>query len=216
MYSATPAKSGIVASRILKTTGMASTAQVSEQPRPCYVPGGYGDWDMLRALRILSVLVVGAALGLLATWATVIRGGMSGTVSSGPWLTGLYTGSSEGGPYLRAHVAVHGLLALGREETMYYTVVSDSDGKALDGNCSYQIEARDPPTRWWSITAYGADDFLIPNAADLYSVSMNYRPFAGASRGQPDSGKRRMLKPDDPALESAGLQPRTGVGPPAC
>lgn len=128
---------------------------------------------MLRALKILSVLVVGTALGLLATWATVIRGGMSGTVSSGPWLTSLYTGSSEGGPYLRAHVAVHGLLALGREETMYYTAVSDSDGKALDGNCSYRIEGRDPPTRWWSITAYGADDFLIPNAADLYSVSTN-------------------------------------------
>jgi hypothetical protein len=147
--------------------------------------------------------------------------------SSGPWLTSLYTGSSEGGPHLRAHVAVHGLLALGREETMYYTAVSDSEGKALDGNCSYQIEGRDPPTRWWSITAYGADDFLIPNAADLYSVSVNSvarRPdgtFAIAlsqeqARGQPDSGKRRTLKPDDPALESAGLQPRTGVGPPAC
>jgi hypothetical protein len=30
-----------------------------------------------------------------------------------------------------------------------------------------------PPARWWSVTAYGADDFLIPNASDRYSVSMN-------------------------------------------
>ena len=35
------------------------------------------------------------------------------------------------------------------------------------------IEGRGPPARWWSITAYGADDFLIPNPADRYSVSMN-------------------------------------------
>jgi hypothetical protein len=128
---------------------------------------------MLRAIKILSVLIVGTALGLLATWATVIRGSMGGNVSSGPWHTSLYTGSSEGGPYLRARIAVHGLLALGRAETIYYTAVSDSDGNALDGRCSYQIEGRDPPTRWWSITAYGADDFLIPNTADRYSVSMN-------------------------------------------
>jgi hypothetical protein len=125
------------------------------------------------ALKILSVLVVGTALGLLATWATVVRGAMSGNISSGPWRTSLYTGSSEGGPYLRAHIAVHGLLALSREETIYYTAASDSEDRTLDGSCTYQIEGRDPPTRWWSITAYGADDFLIPNAADRYSVSMN-------------------------------------------
>jgi hypothetical protein len=34
-------------------------------------------------------------------------------------------------------------------------------------------EGLDPPARWWSITAYGADDFLIPNTADRYSASMN-------------------------------------------
>jgi len=128
---------------------------------------------MLRPLKMLSVLVVGTALGLLATWASVVRGTMSGNVSSGPWRTSLYTGSSEGGPYLRANIAVHGLLALSREETMYYTAASDSEGKALDGHCTYRIEGRDPPTRWWSITAYGADDFLIPNTADRYSISMN-------------------------------------------
>ena len=128
---------------------------------------------MLRALKILSVLVVGTALGLFATWATVVRGAMGGDVSSGPWRTSLYTGSSEGGPYLRAHIAVHGLLALSREETVYYSAASDSEGHTLDGNCSYQLEWRDPPTRWWSITAYGPDDFLIPNPADRYSVSMH-------------------------------------------
>ena len=128
---------------------------------------------MRRTLKILLVLVVGTALGLFATWATVVRGTMAGNVSSGPWRTSLLTGSREGGPYLRAHIAVHGLLALGREETMYYTAASDSAGEALDGRCTYLIEGRDPPTRWWSITAYGGDDFLIQNTADRYSVTTN-------------------------------------------
>jgi hypothetical protein len=109
--------------------------------------------DMLRALKISSALAVGIVLGLFATWATVIRGTMGGGVSDGPWRTSLYTGSSEGGPYLRAHIAVHGLLALSREETIYYTAADDGEGNVLDGNCAYRIEGRDPPTRWWSITA---------------------------------------------------------------
>jgi hypothetical protein len=124
-------------------------------------------------LKILAVLVIGTALGLLATWATVVRGTMSGGVSDGPWRTSLYAGSSEGGPYLRASIALHGLLALNRHETIYYTATTDSDGNALAGNCVYLIEGRDPPARWWSITAYGADDYLIPNPAGRYSVSMN-------------------------------------------
>jgi hypothetical protein len=128
---------------------------------------------MLRALKIFVMLIAGVTLGLAATWLTAIRGTLGGGVSSGPWTTSLYMGSSEGGPYLRARVAVHGLLALSREETVYYTALRDSDGMMLDGNCTYRIEGRDPPTRWWSITAYGADDFLIPNKANRYSVSLN-------------------------------------------
>jgi hypothetical protein len=128
---------------------------------------------MLRACKILAMLIVGIALGLATTWATAIRGSIGGGVNDGPWQTSLYTGSSEGGPYLRARIAVHGLLALSREETVYYTALNDSDGAAFDGNCTYRLEGRDPPARWWSITAYGADDFLIPNEFDRYSVSMN-------------------------------------------
>jgi hypothetical protein len=68
-------------------------------------------------------------------------------------------------------VAVHGLLALNRSETIYYSAGSDGEGHALVGNCRYEIRGHDPDARWWSITAYGADDFLIPNPAHRYSIS---------------------------------------------
>lgn len=126
---------------------------------------------MRTTLKILGVLIVGTLLGLGATWLTVIHGTWGGDVADGPWRTSLVTGSADSGPYLRAAVAVHGLLALNRSETIYFTAATDSAGAPLDGACSYRVAGHDPPARWWSITAYGADDFLIPNAANRYSAS---------------------------------------------
>jgi hypothetical protein len=121
------------------------------------------------ALRILAVVVVGTVLGLAATW--IVTRHMPGEVRNGPWTTNLATGSPQSDPYTRARVALHGLLALNRSETLYFTAVEDKDGAALDGRCRYEITGRDPNTRWWSITAYGDDDYLIPNSRNLYSVS---------------------------------------------
>lgn len=128
---------------------------------------------MNTALKALAALVIGTMLGLGATWAVIFHGPMPGGVSDGPWKTNLLIGSSGGGIYTRAAVAAHGLLALNRSETIYYSAYADDAGDRLDGNCTYLVAGRDPPTRWWSITAYAADDYLIPNPAHRYSVSKN-------------------------------------------
>jgi hypothetical protein len=126
---------------------------------------------MKLATKIITAVVVGTLLGLFATWFTVERGSMPGAVTNGPWTTNLAAGNSQSDPYTRAKVAIHGLLALNRSETIYYSAARDGDGEPLDGRCVYEISGRDPDARWWSITAYGADDFLIPNPAGRYSVS---------------------------------------------
>jgi hypothetical protein len=124
------------------------------------------------ALKFLAALVVGIVIGLLVTWLTIVRGMPEG-ISNGPWRTSLLIGRSGGDPYVRALVAVHGLLALNRSETIYFTATTDGSGQPLDGACTYQIAGHDPDARWWSITAYGPDDFLIPNPVDRYSISKN-------------------------------------------
>ena len=124
-------------------------------------------------LKSLAVLIIGTALGLALTWATVMRGAMPGGIADGPWRTSLSIGSAGGDAATRARVALHGLLALSRAETIYYTAETDDAGRPLSGACSYRIAGRDPDTRWWSITAYGPDDYLIPNPARRYSVSKN-------------------------------------------
>jgi len=122
-------------------------------------------------LKIAAVLVAGTVLGLFTTWFTLVHGNMPGGISDGPWKTNLAIGSAQSDAYTRASVALHGLLALNRSETIYFTATMDESGAALDGACRYAIEGRDPSARWWSITAYGADDYLIPNDANRYSVS---------------------------------------------
>jgi hypothetical protein len=121
-------------------------------------------------LKIISVLFVGAVLGVLATW-LIMRRGIPGEIGNGPWKTNLTAGSAQSGPYQRAFVAIHGLFALNQSEAIYYMAIADNDGHALEGHCRYEITGHDPDARWWSITAYGADDYLIPNPAHRYSVS---------------------------------------------
>jgi hypothetical protein len=124
-------------------------------------------------LKAIAALAIGTALGVAATWLFVFYGNMPGGVTDGPWRTNLLTGSSKGDVQTRASVAVHGLLALNRSETIYYTATADDGGARLTSDCAYRITGRDPDARWWSITAYGADDYLIPNPANRYSISKN-------------------------------------------
>jgi hypothetical protein len=74
--------------------------------------------------------------------------------------------------YLRAYIARIGLFALSKTEALYYNAFTDEDGEPLRAECDYIIEGGDLPARWWSITAYGKDHFLIPNSLNLYSYNM--------------------------------------------
>ena len=71
---------------------------------------------------------------------------------------------------LKASVALGGLLASTREDSMYYLPDSVS-GEPLRLNCRYRIEGRDYDADWWSITAYGWDNYLIPNDHKRYSFN---------------------------------------------
>jgi hypothetical protein len=121
-------------------------------------------------LKLLAVLVAGTVLGVLATWLTVFRF-PPGRISNGAWKTDPAVVTAQTDAYRRAFVATHGLFALNRSEAIYYTASTDSDGRALTGQCHYKVEGPVPDARWWSITAYGPDDYLIANPTGRYSVT---------------------------------------------
>jgi hypothetical protein len=94
-----------------------------------------------------------------------------GVLRNGQWATNLAVGTSEASMYTRANVALHGLLALAKSEAVYYQCLGDDKGQPLRSDCDYRIEGKALDTRWWSVTAYGKDDFLIPNEAKRYSFN---------------------------------------------
>lgn len=117
-----------------------------------------------------AALVTGALLAGVLTVRPVLGLTMDRlAIHAGPWRTQAAIGSAGANPYVRAAVAVAGLYALAREETVYYTAFTDSEGRALDGRCDYRLRGRPLPSRWWSLTLYGADHYLVENAAGVYS-----------------------------------------------
>ena len=124
---------------------------------------------MKLALKLLATVLVALVLGAGSAVLLVRSGGLGGQTATGPWETDLTIGSMEADPYTRARVAVAGLLALNRNETIYFTAGRDGDGERLRVSCSYRIEGTDPPARWWSITLYGDDHFLVSNPQQRYS-----------------------------------------------
>jgi hypothetical protein len=124
-------------------------------------------------LSVLAVLVIGGALGYSTAVAAYEGMYSRGMVRNGQWATNLAAGSSEASLYARATIALHGLLALAKSETVYYQCVGDDKGQQLRSSCDYRIEGKGLDARWWSITLYGQDDFLIPNEQKCYSFNTN-------------------------------------------
>lgn len=128
---------------------------------------------MIRKLAVtLCVVVVAVILALASVWWALRASSSSQAVTVGPWQTSLVTGSVDADIYTRARIAIGGLFALNRAEAIYFGASQDDDHKPLRARCSYVVEGRPVAARWWSITAYADDHFLIPNAANRFSYNM--------------------------------------------
>lgn len=91
-------------------------------------------------------------------------------LQAGQWRTAATIGAENADPITRALIAKFGLLAMSSDETMYFFAAFDDSGGRMRGDCNYQITGTDPDTRWWSITLYGNDGFLVENGDDAFSM----------------------------------------------
>lgn len=126
---------------------------------------------MRRGVLVAVTLMLGLLIGIGSAALRIGQGLQTGDVRNGPWATNTTIGSAAADPWTRASVAVAGLLALSREETLYFTASTDSAGMPLRSARCYRIAGHDPAARWWSITAYGPDHFLIANPENRFSIS---------------------------------------------
>lgn len=125
------------------------------------------------AIKLAISLVVAVGLGYgSARWA-IEKVTRSQSVHNGSWGINTTIGSSDVDPYAKAYVALHGLLALNKSEAIYFSAWQDSSGEPLDGSCTYAVSGKGIDARWWTITVYGADDFLIPTDGDKFALSVH-------------------------------------------
>ncbi len=156
-----------------------------------------------RVARAAGWSALALALGLGSAWG-VLRSAEAFGAAAGPWHVSLLAGSADADPYTRARVALGGLLALNREETMYYVARTDSDGRRLRSRCTYRLTGTPPAARWWSVTAYAEDFFLFPNAERRWSVNGGNAPRDAAGRFG------LVTAPERPATEGLPWLPTPG------
>ncbi len=115
----------------------------------------------------LAGIVAGAALAFF--WFR--HPSADATIAVGAWRANLEAGSQSAGIFSRARIAANGLLALNRSETIYFVAAQDDSGNALSGACQYEVAGQAPAARWWSITLYGEDLFLVGNPINRFSFN---------------------------------------------
>jgi hypothetical protein len=126
---------------------------------------------LLKTVLYVGAVALGAALGVGTALLAVSGSVSTAGIENGIWSTNLTIGSPEAGPYTRASIALNGTLALKRSETIYFSADSDEEGDTLTSGCTYVLEGRDPAARWWSVTVYDTEGYLLPDAKGRYSVS---------------------------------------------
>jgi hypothetical protein len=91
------------------------------------------------------------------------------------WLVLLHGGDYGTDYLLRAYVALLGLGANLPEDALYPDSHTDSAGQPLDGTSNYVVHFdSDPPVKgFWSLTAYTAERFLVPNALNRFALRGN-------------------------------------------
>jgi hypothetical protein len=131
------------------------------------------DWDVGVAVVIFVVLAAAGAIGgvLLARHRLGSNvGDNPDEIRIGAWTTNKLAGSSAANALTRARIAIHGILALDRQETIYFFSSQDDSGNPLTSEHDWEIRGKGFDCRWWSFTLYDEDDQLIESLSRRYSV----------------------------------------------
>lgn len=181
------------------------------------------------------VLFAGLGAGIASALWTMKRGGLRGEGQAG-WYGNTVTGSVDADPWTRARVALTGLLALTKDQAIYFTTGTDESGARLREGCDYKVVGEALPGRWWSVTVYADDDYLpindddalsfdatevTPDAAGKWSATVSgKRPEAGAWASSRNAGEYtltlRIYQPSKAAQDDYGSIPMPKVTKLAC
>jgi hypothetical protein len=114
-------------------------------------------------LGSLFALAVAALVGLGTTWLALTQGTAFGAVAIGAWTAFPKSGTRDVDPYARATMARSGELPVGSGDGVAFFARTDDNGKALDGRCDVRVSGTTPQARYWTLTLYDPQGWLIGN-----------------------------------------------------
>lgn len=165
---------------------------------------------MVGWIKTAAVIVLGALTG--AGTAVAVTGGSlgGGSLTNHGWSTDTTIGSDSANPWVAARVARVGLLALNRDETVYFDRTTDDTGARLDERCSYIMTVRELPARWWSVTLYDKGNMLAANSDNAPSFDASQ---AGLTKADPAVPTKVLIAPArTPAVDTTAFISSTAAG----
>ncbi len=166
------------------------------------------------ALLVLYTLLLALGLGLGSAYLALNGDPPFGSLRVGPWTAWPKLGSPEADPYMRAIIARRGDVPLATGEGIALFTRVDSNGAALDSNCSYRIGSVAPAARLWTLTLYdeagrllaselGRSSFtsaeIVRDADDRFAISLSRSLQPGNWLQLPPSGSfQAVLRLYDP------------------
>lgn len=182
-------------------------------------PSQRGVFDLLAAAQValpgdgqltdLRPAALDALRSAHAAGLTMIEGSTR-SASRAPWRYSSRLGRYGDDLMLRAATAWKGLGALAADEAIYASTDYDDQGEALDGSRCYRLHFADggqvPAAAFWSITLYGEDRYLAPNALGRHALG-NRSPLA-----RNDDGSLTLTLSHDPPPGPASNWLPTPVG----
>ena len=128
--------------------------------------------EMKKSTFILLILI-----GLLCGWGIAYYRihhwtGKDATIQNGCW-KGNNLAEVGKNQLLTARIAAATLYALNPSEVIYLVAKEDSKGEKLSSENDYVIKGTPLDARYWSITLYGEDYFLVPNETNRFSYNLH-------------------------------------------
>jgi hypothetical protein len=129
----------------------------------------------------LAAVAAGAMLALLVIVLVVALHMRNVTIfNPNGWMAARNIGSVDTHTLTRAFIANIGLFANSQSEAIYLQAYTDKPFdlanifagqpiRRLEGGKHYRIRGTDIPSAWWSITLYGADDYLFANTENRHA-----------------------------------------------
>ena len=129
---------------------------------------------IIRKYIIYALLIIGIAVAFTYLSVPIYKNIVF--VKNDIWSSVPSLGDPKRSIYTRAYVATYGLFALSKPESVYFSADHDINEESLDGLSCYILSGNDIQSasvspRWWSLTVYDDDGYLVESSEKQYSYN---------------------------------------------